>query len=66
MISLILSATKDLAEPGKGSLWGQILRPGLRKTILTHHVPASPQVVSGDPSDTQARWIPDNDNECRE
>ncbi|MGP0593083.1 hypothetical protein ACTRXD_11195 [Nitrospira sp. T9] len=64
MIAVILSATKDLAEPGKGSLWAQILRPGLRKTILTHRFPASPQVVSVDSSDTQARWIPDN--ECRE
>jgi hypothetical protein len=33
---VILSKTKDVAKPGYGSFWAQILRHGLRMTIPTH------------------------------
>jgi hypothetical protein len=33
--TVILSETKDLVKPGNGTLWAQILRQGLRMTILT-------------------------------
>lgn len=48
--TVILSQTKDLAEPGNGTLGAQILRQELRMTILTHRFPSSPPVVSGQPS----------------
>jgi hypothetical protein len=51
MILGILSQTKDLAEPGNGSRWAQILRPGLRMTIQTQRFLSSPTVVRGDPSE---------------
>jgi hypothetical protein len=51
MIPVILSTTKDLAKPGNGLRWAQILRPGLRMTIQTPRFLSSPPVVSGDPSE---------------
>jgi len=59
MISVIPRETKNLAEPGNGSRWAQILRPGLRMTIPTPRFLSSPPVVSGDPSGEPNRWMPD-------
>jgi len=49
-LTFILSTTKDLAKPGNGSLWAQILRPGLRMTIPTQEFLSSPPLVSREPS----------------
>ena len=51
MIPVIPSTTKDLAKPGNGSRWAQILRPGLRMAIQTPRFLSSPTVVGGDPSE---------------
>jgi hypothetical protein len=61
MISVIPRETKNLAEPGNGTRWAQILRPGLRMTIPTPRFPSSPQFVSGDASEWKTGWTPDND-----